>query len=126
MRADILERYTVLRVLAYLLTIIAALVAGGMIWGVVAHFQDIILMLFLAWMIAFILQPLVSLVERWGLSRLAAVAIIYCALLMLVVASIVLAIPLMQSQITHAASALTALVSPGNVRYPRLKPGACV
>lgn len=114
---DLLERYTVLRVLVWLVTIIAALVAGGMIWSVIIHFGGVILLFFLAWVITFILQPLSIFLERRGIPRLIAVSLIYFALLAVAVGGIVLALPTIHAEITFIAGEITATFTPANLSH---------
>src|SRR6185437_4243522 len=112
---DLLERYTVLRVLVWLITIIAALVAGGMIWSVIIHFGGVILLFFLAWVITFILQPLSIFLERRGIPRLIAVSLIYFALLAVAIGGIVLALPTIHGEITFIAGEITTTFTPSNL-----------
>ena len=114
---DLLERHTVLRVLAWLLAVIAALVAGGMIWSVIIHFGGVILLFFLAWVITFILQPLSIFLERRGMPRLLAVSLIYFALLAVSVGSIVLALPTIHVEVTLIAGEITATFTPSNLSH---------
>lgn len=115
MTRDLFERHAVLRVLVYVVTTIAVMYAGAMIWGVAAHYWDIILLLFLAWLVAFTLQPLSKMLERLHVPRLLAVTLIFVALLALAVGSIVLAIPTLSVQISKLAHELTALLSANNI-----------
>ena len=114
---DLLERHTVLRVLAWLLAVIAALVVGGMIWSVIIHFGGVILLFFLAWVITFILQPLSIFLERRGMPRLLAVSLIYFALLAVSVGSIVLALPTIHVEVTLIAGEITATFTPSNLSH---------
>jgi predicted PurR-regulated permease PerM len=114
---DLLERHTVLRVLAWLLAVIAALVAGGMIWSVIIHFGGIILLFFLAWVITFVLQPLSTFLERRGMPRLLSVSLIYFALLAASVGSIVLALPTLHSEVTLIAGEVTSTFTPSNLGH---------
>jgi predicted PurR-regulated permease PerM len=115
MHRDMLERHGVLRLLVFALTVVAVLVAGQMLWGVIAHFGNVILPFFLAWVIRFILQPLCSVLERRGVPRLLAVGLIYLSLLGLVAGSIVLAIPVIQQQVEHLAGEITVTLAPDNL-----------
>jgi predicted PurR-regulated permease PerM len=115
MTRDPLERHAVLRVLIYTVTVVAVIYAGGMIWSIVAHYQDIVLLLFLAWIVAFIFQPLVDRLQRLGMRRVLAVALVYVALLVIAVGSIALAIPTLQVQVGRLAKELSGLLSAGNV-----------
>lgn len=115
MHRDLLERHAVLRVVLYLLAIILALYAGGLIWSTLLHFGDIILLFFLAWVVRFILQPFSALLERRGLPRALAVTLIYLSLLGVACGSIVLAIPLINTEIGHVAVELTSTFTAGNL-----------
>ena len=115
MHRDMLERHGVLRLLVIAVTVVAVLVAGQMIWGVIAHFGNVILPFFLAWVISFILQPLCSVLERRGVPRLLAVSLIYLSLLGLITGSIVLAIPVIQRQMEHLAAEITVTLAPDNL-----------
>ncbi len=114
MSRDLLQRHTVLRVLLYVTTVIVVLYAIRMVWGAVLHFGDIILMFFLAWIIAFILRPLATYLQRRGLSRVVAVVAIYLCLLMAMSGGIVLAVPVIQAQVDHVAAELTQTFAPAN------------
>jgi predicted PurR-regulated permease PerM len=114
MSRDLLQRHPVLRVLVYVTTIIVVLYAIGMVWGAVVHFGDIILMFFLAWIIAFILRPLTDYLQSRGLSRVLAVVVIYLCLLIAASGGIVLAVPVIQAQVNRVAGELTQTFAPGN------------
>lgn len=116
MSRDLFERHAVVRLLVYAAAIIAVLYAASMLWGIVAHFANIILVLFLAWIIVFILQPVAAWLERIRAPRLLAVALVYLALLALVIGAIVLAVPTISAQVAHLAPMLAGLFSLGNIQ----------
>lgn len=116
MARDLFERHAVVRLLVYATAIIAVLYAIGMMWGVVAHYANVILMLFLAWIIVFALQPLLSRIERLGAPRLLAVTLVYLALFGVVAGSILLALPTIRTQATHLTAILSGLLSAENVQ----------
>jgi predicted PurR-regulated permease PerM len=115
MYRDLLERHAALRFLLYLVTIVVVLYTGGLIWSALIHFSGIILLFFLAWVVCFILQPLATFLERRGLPRLLAVALIYFSVLALVLGSIVLAIPVIHTQVQQFANQLSATITPANL-----------
>lgn len=117
MQRDALERHPILRLLLYLVTIIAVLYAGGLVWQVILHFSGVILLFFLSWIISFILQPLSIFLQRRGVPRLAAVALIYLALLCLAAGVIVLAIPAVHSEVQLLGSEATAALTVQNVQH---------
>ncbi|HEX9055939.1 MAG TPA: AI-2E family transporter [Ktedonobacterales bacterium] len=114
-RHDLIERHAALRLLLYIVTIIAALYAGNMIWSLLMHFGGIILLFFLAWIICFVLQPLATFLENRGLPRLLAVTLIYLSLLGVATGSIILAIPVIHSEVAHVAAEATATLAPDNL-----------
>ena len=69
MQPDFLARYRVLRVLLTLVTVIVAIYAAQLVWTSLVAFGDIILLFFLAWVVAFILEPLSTYLRRFGLPR---------------------------------------------------------
>ncbi len=79
--------------LLVLSTITVALVLTGLLSNIVVYFSDILLILVMAWLFAFILSPLASWVERHMpvLPRVAVVAVIY-GLLFVGLAAIVVAV----------------------------------
>src|SRR5260370_19965142 len=115
MSRDLLQRHGVLRLLLYVATIIVVLHAAQLIWSTVQHFSDAILIFFLAWIVYFILRPLATFLQRRGLPRVVAVIVIYCCLLGVATGSIVLAIPIIRSQVIHVAAELTTAFAPGNL-----------
>lgn len=115
MSRDLFERHAVVRLLVYAAAIIATLYAVSMLWGIVAHYANVILVLFLAWIIVFVLQPVAAQLERIGAPRLLAVALVYVALLGVAVGAIVLAVPVLSAQVEHLAPMLTGLLSAANV-----------
>ena len=115
MSRDLLQRHAVLRVLLYVTTLIVVLYAIRMVWSTVIHFGDIILLFFLAWIIAFILRPLATYLQRHGLSRVVAVVAIYLCLLAAMSGGVVLAVPVIQAQVNHVAAELTQTFAPANL-----------
>jgi predicted PurR-regulated permease PerM len=76
-----------LDVLLVLATVIAFVVAAGLVANVLYSFGDIILIFFLAWLLAFMISPLANALVRLVpfLNRAAAVVVIYILLLLAVV-----------------------------------------
>jgi predicted PurR-regulated permease PerM len=115
MQPDILARYRVLRVLLTLITLIVAIYAVQLVWTSLVAFGDIILLFFLAWVVAFILQPLSTYLRRFGLPRALAVSLIYIALAIVISGVIVLTIPIVGDQIRRLAGELTDAFSPAKL-----------
>lgn len=115
MQPDLLARHRVLRVLITLVTVIVAIFTVQLIWTSLVTFGDIILLFFLAWVIAFILEPLSIYLRRIGLPRPAAVSLIYIALAIVISGVIVLTVPIIGDQIRRLAGELTDAFSPANL-----------
>jgi predicted PurR-regulated permease PerM len=112
---DLLARYRVLRVLATLVTVIVAIYTVQLIWSSLVTFGDIILLFFLAWVIAFVLEPLSTYLRRLGIPRGAAVTLIYAALGIVISGLIVLTVPIIGDQIRRLAGELTIAFSQANL-----------
>lgn len=96
-----------LRALVVVLTIIAALYLGQMVWQLVAQIADLIVLFLVAWIISFVLQPSVTALTRipW-LPRTAAVLAVYLALLVVLAAATIVLVPELARQSTQAADVL--------------------
>lgn len=118
MTRDLLERHRALRLLLGLVIVVLAIVAANLIWGMLVFFGDVILLFFLAWIIAFALEPVSIFLQRRNVPRTLAVTLIYLALLVVVSGGIVLAIPsiveeikLLGNEVMNAVAATTTLNS---------------
>ncbi|HZC06294.1 MAG TPA: AI-2E family transporter [Ktedonobacterales bacterium] len=115
MQPDLLARYRVLRVLLTLVTVIVAIFTVQLVWTSLVAFGDIILLFFLAWVIAFILEPLSTYLRRTGLPRAVAVSLIYVALAIVISGVIVLTVPIIGDQVRRLAGELTDAFSPARL-----------
>jgi predicted PurR-regulated permease PerM len=84
--------------LVVLLTCIAALWLGGMLWSLGVQFGDVLLPFFLAWLLAFALNPVAEALQRLRLPRGGAVAVVYVALLSILSIAGVLIVPSIAGQ----------------------------
>jgi predicted PurR-regulated permease PerM len=93
-----------LRALAVLACAIAGIYLVGLLWSVVQEFADIILLFFMAWLLAFVLEPLVlALIEVVRLPRLAAIGLTYVILLVLLSFGVILLVPALTLQVVEIA-----------------------
>jgi predicted PurR-regulated permease PerM len=93
-----------LRTLAILGCAIASFYLIGLLWQAIEAFADIVLLFFLAWLLAFVLEPLVgALVEVVHMPRLAAIGLTYVALLFLLSAAVILLVPALTLQVVEIA-----------------------
>src|SRR5579859_5983501 len=88
-----------LRALSVLGCAIAGFYLVGILWGIVQEFADIILLFFLAWLVAFVLEPVVGTLVEGRLPRLAAIGLTYLTLLVVLLAGVVLLVPALSAQI---------------------------
>ena len=99
-----------LRALSVLGCGIAGFFLIGLLWQVVVEFADIILLFFLAWLVAFVLEPLVGTLVEGRLPRLAAIGLTYVTLLVWLILSVILLVPALSLQIVEVARNLPAYV----------------
>ncbi len=112
---DLLARYRVLRVLVTLATVVLAIYTAQLVWTSLVTFGDVILLFFLAWLIAFVLNPLAVYLHHRGMPRALAVSLIYIALAITLTGLIVLTVPVMGEEIRRLAGELAATVTPENL-----------
>src|SRR4051794_6773640 len=91
-----------LRALAILGCAIAGFYLVGLLWQVVQEFADIILLFFLAWLLAFVLEPLVGTLAEARVPRLAAIGLTYLTLLFVLSAGVILLVPALSAQTVEA------------------------
>jgi predicted PurR-regulated permease PerM len=104
-----------IRALVIVMLCIAAVYLTGLIWQVALQFADVILLFFLAWIISFILEPVVAaLHRRTRLPRHLAVLTAYLAVLIAVCVAIVQLVPRLSNQIVQVAVDLPIYVDWAN------------
>jgi predicted PurR-regulated permease PerM len=99
-----------LRALSILGCAIAGFYLVGLFWGVVQEFADIILLFFLAWLVAFVLEPVVGTLVEGRLPRLAAIGLTYLTLLVLVSLGVFLLVPALSLQIVEVVRSMPTYV----------------
>ncbi len=100
-----------LRILIILATIIAALYLGQMVWSLFGHVADLVLVFVFAWIISFVLEPVVAALRSRipRLPRSAAVVAVYLTLLLVLGAGVMLLLPALAAQSALAAAELPSL-----------------
>jgi predicted PurR-regulated permease PerM len=99
-----------LRALSILGCAIAGFYLVGLLWQVIQAFADIILLFFLAWLVAFVLEPVVGTLVESRVPRLAAIALTYLTLLVLFSLSVILLVPALSLQVVDIAKNLPTYV----------------
>ena len=96
-----------IRALVIVMLLIAAVYLSGLVWAIAGQFADIILLFFLAWVISFILEPVVALLHfRTRLPRGLAVLTTYAVMLVVVSLAIVQLVPPLTGQVIDLANTL--------------------
>ncbi|HEX2988846.1 MAG TPA: AI-2E family transporter [Chloroflexota bacterium] len=97
-----MQRDPWLKTLIILLVLIAASYLAGLVWTLAVRFADILLLLVLAWVLAFVLEPVAYALEtRYRLNRAVAVGIVYLGLLVVLSLFTILLIPVIALQVTQ-------------------------
>src|SRR5690348_15468745 len=99
-----------LRALSILGCAIAGFYLITLLWQVVQEFADIILLFFLAWLVAFVLEPVVSTLVEGRMPRLAAIGLTYLTLLVLFSLGVILLVPALSLQVVEVARNLPTYV----------------
>ncbi|MCC7104804.1 MAG: AI-2E family transporter [Chloroflexi bacterium] len=96
-----------IRALVITMLLIAGFYLAGIVLSIAGQVADVLLLFFLAWVVSFILEPLVVLLElRPGLPRRVAVMVVYAALLVVASVAIVRFVPPLSVQIIQLANDL--------------------
>src|SRR4051812_14748613 len=99
-----------LRTLAILGCAIAGFYLVSLVWQVVQQFADVILLFFLAWLLAFVLEPVVATLVEGGLPRLAAIGLTYLTLLVLLSLGVILLVPALSAQVVDVVRSMPTYV----------------
>ncbi len=91
-----------LRALVIIMVFIAGLYLIGLVWQVAVQFFDIIILFFLAWILSFLLDPVVQfLVQHIRLPRSVAASLVYLGLLVLLSVGTILLVPTLSEQLVQ-------------------------
>ena len=111
------KQYTSFRVLIFLLIVAVSVYLFQIFWQVIAIFSDILVMLILAWLLSFVLEPLVNLISRiTKLSKLISALIVYAFFGVLIAAGIFLFIPIVALQFQSLSKVIPGFLE----QYPGL------
>ena len=101
-----------IRALVIVLVAISGLYLAGLVWQIASQLADVIMLFFLAWVVAFILEPVVDVLERQArFSRPLAVTIAYFGMLIVGGAALIWIVPALSRQAIQLASELPAYVA---------------
>jgi len=103
-------RDRLVRALIVIAVVIGALHLGGLLWDLGQRFGDIIVMFFLAWLLAFVLTPVTQSLERWvGMSRLVAASGVYFVLFVVLLGALLLIVPALATQLVALGKLLPSI-----------------
>ncbi|MDQ5823301.1 MAG: AI-2E family transporter [Chloroflexota bacterium] len=88
-----------LQTLIVLLVIIASAWLAGQVWTFLMQFSSILLLFFLAWLLAFVLSPIARALQRRGVPKTLAVGIVYLVLAVLAVLAVWWLVPPITAQV---------------------------
>lgn len=101
-----------IRTLVMVLVAISGLYLAGLIWQIAVQFADIILLFFLAWIVAFILEPIVDVLEHGAIMpRPVAVSIAYFGMLIVGATGLIWFVPALSRQAIQLAAELPAYLA---------------
>jgi putative permease len=108
-----------LKALVIIGTIAASVWVASQLWGLLIYLGDLLLILFLSWLISFVLSPLTDSLRSFGLPHGIAVSAVYVALLAFIAAAFILVVPPMADQINQLATQVSSLAvrSPGVIDW---------
>ena len=100
------------RLLTILGVVALVLHLSGELWSAALHFGDIIIIFFMAWLLAFILSPIAGTLQRGvGIPRGLATGIIYLALLLAIVVGFVIVVPMAIEQLVQLGNSVPAVIA---------------
>ncbi|MCS6802991.1 MAG: AI-2E family transporter [Chloroflexota bacterium] len=106
-----LERNRWLQALIIMLVFIAAIYLGGMLWQLFLRFSDIILTFFMAWLVAYTLNPVADFLVRQRLPRLLAIMLVYLFLLVAVITVGLVIVPPLATQTVQLGRSIPGWVN---------------
>lgn len=115
-----MERDPLVRGLLLLLAAIGVLWLGGWAWQVVSRFGDVILLFFLAWLLAFILNPVARWLRRLGTPNLLAVGAVYAGLALMLATVGIIIVPALITQLVQLGASLPTLATDLQIRADAL------
>lgn len=110
------KQYTSIKLLTILLIIAVSIYLLQILWQVLWQFSDIILMVILAWLLSFVLEPLVHLISKMTkLPKLVSALVVYTFFAVLITVMIFLFIPVVIVQF----QSLSTVIPKSLISYPQ-------
>lgn len=106
-----MERDPLVRGLLLLLAAISLIWLFGWLWQAITRLSDVLLLFFLAWLLAFVLDPMARWLQGVGLTRFVASGTVYVGLLVVVAIVSLSIVPTAATQLIQLGSSLPGLVN---------------
>lgn len=117
MLEELKKQYTSFKLLTLLLIIAISIYLAEIFWKVIGAFSDIIIMIVIAWLLSFILEPLVNFISNTlKFSKLISAVIVYTFFTVLISIMIFIFIPLVINQFQSLSTVIPHYLS----AYPQL------
>ncbi|EKD52578.1 MAG: hypothetical protein ACD_61C00301G0001 [uncultured bacterium] len=107
MQDEVKKNYDLVRILLFLLIIAVGSYVLGLIWAVLGRFTDIIVIVLVSWLVSFLLDPVVDLIQKYfRFSKIISTTVAYILLSVFIVTIGFVYIPLITTQILALVSLL--------------------
>ncbi len=116
-----MERDPLVRGLLLLLAAISLIWLFGWLWQAVTRFSDVLLLFFLAWLLAFVLDPMARQLQGLSLPRVVAVGTVYGGLLVVVAVVSISVVPTAANQLVQLGNGLPGLANELQLRAGELQ-----
>lgn len=108
---ELKEDIFIFKLFALIVSIVGGIYILQLAWGIIGHFSDVFLILILAWLLSFVLEPPVVKLVNFGLSRNASAVTLYVLLTALIVFFVIMLLPIISFQITTISDNLPSYLS---------------
>lgn len=116
-----LSKFPEWRLVGFLAIIILSWQLVSILGSLIGYVSDVIIIVILSWIFAFIVEPLVDLLIKKGLSRLAATSLAYAGIAVGLVASLVIILPQTINQLSQLSESLPLVLPQNAVLTPHLE-----
>ena len=101
---EIRKEFTLFKLLVFLLTIAVSIYLLGILWQFLGNFSDVIIIVLIAWLLSFILEPLVDLISKFTrLAKVWSALIVYAFFAALFASAIFLVLPVITGEFQSLA-----------------------
>jgi predicted PurR-regulated permease PerM len=96
---EIKKEFTLFKLLVFLLTVAVSIYLLGIFWQVLGNFYDVIVIAVIAWLLSFIIEPVVDVISKYTkLAKIWSALLVYIVFAALFTAGIFLLLPVVVSQ----------------------------